>query len=153
MKSLCIAVMFLVASVAQAYAQHATGRHDYDTLQELQERGGSQNHNDPVGDAFGRAILGILAEQARRQSDQRKNRQRNQQYVVGRLDITALNVRRGPGLNYSAIKAIPKGANGIKVFRYKRVFDSDRSYRNWCLVQYRNIRGWSSCKYITVITR
>jgi len=153
MKSLCITVMFLVTSVAQAHAQHATDRHDYDTLKELQERGGSQRYNDPVGDAFGQAIIEILKEYARRQLNRRKNLQQNRQYVLGRLDIVSLNVRRGPGLNYSAIRAIPKGANGIRVFGHKRVFDRDRSYRDWCLVQYRNIRGWASCKYITAIAR
>lgn len=149
------AIMIVPSAQAQNSIQDLQKRQAEEYRRHMNERSSeqnSQNYNNPVGDPFGYVILEILKEQYRRQSNQRKNQRSNQKYVLGRLDITSLNVRRGPGLNYSAIEAIPKGANGIRIFGHKRVFDSDRSYRNWCLVQYRNVRGWSSCKYITAVT-
>jgi len=54
----------------------------------------------------------------------------------------AVNLREGPGTNYSVITAIPSGA-------YVRILGCTASYE-WCGVDYTGIQGYSAGRYLTV---
>ena len=69
---------------------------------------------------------------------------RNSYKVVHIRSDDTLSVRNGPGVRYYKIGDLPYYAKGIKVGDCRYVNKNGK----WCMVEYGNLRGWASKKFL-----